>query len=94
MRSRSADGFDDGFEIDENTNPLDPASQPVIALTIYPAIEIEFATKAGERYQTQISTDLQGWTNLGNPFVGNGRPIARFIQAGETAGLVRVVLFS
>lgn len=92
LADTDGDGFDDKLEVDKGTNPLDPASLPVVQLSVYPAIEIEFPTKAGEVYQIQTTTDLVTWVNFGDPFTGTGQPYARFIAAREQASFLRAVI--
>jgi hypothetical protein len=66
------DGFSDSTEIYAGKNPLDKNDNPAALLNIYQAIEIEFFTLAGQRYQVQTSDDLKTWTNLGDPIEGTG----------------------
>lgn len=42
------------------------------AMSIYTAIEVEFETEIGRRYQIQISEDMNNWTNFELPIEGNG----------------------
>lgn len=92
LADTDGDGFDDKLEVDKGTDPLSPGSLPVVQLSVYPAIEIEFPTKAGESYQLEVSSNLQTWAPFGDVFVGTGQPYARFIAAREQASFLRAVI--
>jgi hypothetical protein len=87
------DGHDDGSEVASGSNPLDPKSVPeVIAMQVFPAIEVEIPTTAGIKYQLQTTTDFKAWVNFGESFLGNGQPHSRFVQAREAASFLRAVI--
>lgn len=86
------DGFDDKLEVDKGSSPVDANSQPVVVVEIFPAIEVVFPTKSGEKYQLQYTTDFKVWTNLGEIIQGTGQPVSRFVQARTEASFLRVAI--
>jgi hypothetical protein len=77
------DGFLDGEESRLGSNPLDPASQPVPVISIFPAVEIEFQSEPEKRYQIQTSTNLTSWSNSGGLISGTGGRLSQFLQSRE-----------
>ena len=51
-------------------------------VSIAPAVEIRFPTKAGKYYQLQAKDD-SGWSNVGFAIPGTGKPFARLATSGE-----------
>jgi len=48
------------------------------AVTVGDAIEVSFPTRTGYFYQIQRSDDMDTWTNIGEPVLGNGAVLSRF----------------
>ncbi|WP_309396906.1 hypothetical protein [Cerasicoccus maritimus] len=65
------DLFDDQQEVDFGSDPTDPDSLP-IEEEILVAVEYRFSTMVGYLYQVQFSDDLELWTDIGDPVVGDG----------------------
>ncbi len=57
-----------------------PEPKPDLALKIRTAVEVEFQTFPGGRYQIQSSFDLQNWENSGESIVGDGRKVHQFFS--------------
>lgn len=50
------------------------------AIEIEDAVELKFQTVLGYFYQLQVSTDhLETWTNLGEPILGDGKVLSKFV---------------
>lgn len=49
-------------------------------LTVHRAVEIEFSGQRGVYYQHEASSDLESWQAVGEPFRGQGRPVARSLR--------------
>jgi hypothetical protein len=86
------DGYSDKTEVLVGSDPNQGLSLPGVHTSAYPAVEIEFTTVEGIKYQLEISADLSTWRSVGEPFNGTGQIQSRFIQARETATFVRVVV--
>ena len=65
----------DGFAAVISSNAL--LSVSPLALTIYPAVEIEFPSEVGKKYQLQSSQDLINWKNIDGSIPGTGQLIQR-----------------
>lgn len=52
-------------------------------LYIYPAVELEFPTELGKKYQVEGSHDLRIWVPIGPPIDGTGQLIRQLIPARE-----------
>ena len=66
------DTFSDGEEIIAGTDPLNRNSSPGAKFRQYTAVEIEFDTKLGEKYQLQTLSAAGSWQSFGAPIVGDG----------------------
>ena len=75
------DQFSDATEIAATSNPLNPNSIPSNFINIYPAIEIEFFTAAGTRYQLEATSNLLNWLPVGDPIQGTGQIHRQFLSA-------------
>ena len=61
------------------------------AMAIYTAIEVEFETEIGRRYQIQISEDLLNWTDFESLIEGDGNQFRKLYSVkGTTRKLHRV----
>ena len=65
------DGYSDGIEVRMGGDPNKAAVLPPGALIVFPAVDIEFYTLAGVKYQLEISEDLKTWRSQGNILTGN-----------------------
>lgn len=79
------DGFPDKEEIDAGANPLDPLSTP--KLKIYHAVEIEFPTVNGTRYQVEQSSDAKLWNPFGDIIIGDGNLYSRLYSIKGTGAV-------
>jgi hypothetical protein len=52
-------------------------------LRIATAIEIDYVTEAGKSYMLQGSVDLQSWTDIGNPVLGNGQTVNQIFSTKD-----------
>ncbi len=77
------DGYSDGIETQFGSDPTSAASIPTGALTIYPAVDVEFATLIGVNYQLEVSSDLLNWQPHGAVLAGDGVRQNRLIRATE-----------
>ena len=75
------DLFSDAAEIAAASNPLDPNSIPPDHLNVFLAIEVEFFTAAGTRYQLESTSNLLTWVPVGEPIQGNGQIHRQFLSA-------------
>ena len=66
------DGFNDYAEVYNGHDPLVTTDFPAANLSVFTAIELEFATRAGSVYQIQASPDLATWTNFDSVILGDG----------------------
>ena len=66
------DGFKAGAEIASSHVAFNTNDYPALNLSIYTAIELEFITQTGGKYQLQASPDLNTWTNFDDPIEGDG----------------------
>ena len=58
-----------------------PAATPSpTALTISPAVELEFPTELGKTYQLQGAVNLTNWTDIGSKVYGHGRSVSRIFS--------------
>jgi hypothetical protein len=78
------DGYNDGLEVSLGTDPKSADSQPE-ALTIYSAVELEFATLTNRQYQLEFSTNLSSWTPYGSVFGGTDSVANQLISIKGTS---------
>lgn len=57
------------------------------AVTLGDAVEVKWPSRLGYFYQIQVSHDLETWTNVGEPILGDGTALSRFFarEPGKTA---------
>ncbi len=58
------------------------------------AATLRFETRAGKTYSLGTSLDLQHWTTLDKPFVGDGNQASMPVAMGSTNRFFRVLLSS
>lgn len=63
------------------------------SLSIQQAVELNFSTQHGVRYQLQIAPDATGpWNNQGETIVGDGSPVTKvFVSMGQARAFFRLV---
>jgi uncharacterized delta-60 repeat protein len=71
------DGFDDGFEVSTGFSPTSAASTPDALSSALPAVEFRFNAANGISYRIEASFDLQQWTTIETPAIGNGGVVRR-----------------
>ncbi len=84
------DSYSDGVEVKLGSDPNNPTSIPAGALTIHPAVDVEFYTLAGVNYQLEASTDLATWTPEGPVVAGNGGMQNHLVRVATTAKFWRL----
>jgi hypothetical protein len=76
------DGFNNKIEYLYGSRPRDATSVPDITVGIVRAVRVDFATHVGVRYQLQRADTADGpWTNVAEPFVGDGTSVRRYFDA-------------
>jgi len=58
--------------------PVAVPQRPVT--TVKDAVELSWPSALGYFYQTQMSTDMVNWTNVGDPILGDGGVISKFVS--------------
>ncbi len=79
------DSFSDGIEAQLGSDPNSPASVPARALVIHPAVDVEFYTLPGIKYQLEASADLLNWAAEGAVVTGNGGMQSHLVRVTEKA---------
>ncbi|MCX8497658.1 MAG: hypothetical protein ORN51_15870 [Akkermansiaceae bacterium] len=72
------DGFKDGFEVSTGFSPNLASSSPDSASTISSAVGFRFNAGLGMSYRIEDSSDLQNWSTLETPIIGEGGIVTRF----------------
>lgn len=72
------DGFKDGFEVSTGFNPNLASSSPDSTSSISPAVGFRFNAAFGISYRIEGSSDLQNWSTIETPIVGDGGVVTRF----------------
>ena len=67
----------DGFEVSTGFSPTSAASTPEALSAVLPAVEYRFNAALGVSYRIEASFDLQQWTTIESPIIGNGGTIRR-----------------
>jgi Bacterial TSP3 repeat len=84
------DGYSDGIEVARDGNPNDASVKPTGALVVFPAVDVEFYTLNGVKYQLEVSTDMTVWTAQGGVVVGNGASQNNLVRASKTTQFWRL----
>jgi hypothetical protein len=84
------DGYSDGIEVARDGNPKNPNITPTGALAIFPAVDVEFYTLTGVKYQLEVSTDMTQWTPQGGVVVGNGNNQNHLVRASKVTSFWRL----
>jgi hypothetical protein len=77
------DGYSDGIEVARDGNPNNRSVTPTGALAVFPAVDVEFYTLNGVKYQLEVSTDMAVWTTQGGVVVGNGGSQNHLVRASK-----------
>jgi hypothetical protein len=84
------DGYSDGIEVARDGNPNNRSVTPTGALAVFPAVDVEFYTVNGVKYQLEVSTDMVQWTAQGGVVVGNGGSQNHLVRAGKATQFWRL----
>ncbi len=84
------DGYSDGIEVARDGNPNNRSVTPTGALAVFPAVDVEFYTLNGVRYQLEVSTDMAVWTAQGGVVVGNGGSQNHLVRASKATQFWRL----
>ena len=84
------DGYSDGIEVARDGNPNNASVKPTGALVVFPAVDVEFYTLNGVKYQLEVSTDMTVWTAQGGVVVGNGASQNNLVRARNTTQFWRL----
>ena len=84
------DGYSDGIEVARDGNPNNASVKPTGALVVFPAVDVEFYTLNGVKYQLEVSTDMTVWTAQGGVVVGNGASQNNLVRASKTTQFWRL----
>ena len=86
------DGFNDGFEIENHSDPTTDDESPEGEPVLIPAedaggmspdmIEFRFNAADGVSYRIEVSTDLTQWEVLESGVIGTGQEITRVYESG------------
>ncbi len=85
-----ADGYSDGIEVARDGNPNNRSVTPTGALAVFPAVDVEFYTLNGVKYQLEVSTDMAVWTAQGGVVVGNGGSQNHLVRASKATQFWRL----
>ncbi len=84
------DGYSDGVEVARDGNPNNRSVTPTGALAVFPAVDVEFYTLNGVKYQLEVSTDMAVWTAQGGVVVGNGGSQNHLVRASKATQFWRL----
>ena len=84
------DGYSDGIEVARDGNPNNRSATPTGALAVFPAVDVEFYTLNGVKYQLEVSTDMVQWTAQGGVVVGNGGSQNHLVRASRATQFWRL----
>jgi len=84
------DGYSDGIEVARDGNPNNRSVTPTGALAVFPAVDVEFYTLNGVKYQLEVSTDMAVWTAQGGVVVGTGSSQNHLVRASKATQFWRL----
>ncbi len=84
------DGYSDGIEVARDGNPNNRSITPTGALAVFPAVDVEFYTLNGVKYQLEVSTDMATWTAQGGVVVGTGGNQNHLVRASKATQFWRL----
>jgi hypothetical protein len=85
-----SDGYSDGVEVAGEGNPNNRSVIPNGALAVFPAVDVEFLTVNGVRYQLEMSIDMIQWTSQGGVVIGNGTKQNHLVRANKATSFWRL----
>jgi len=94
QKDSDGDGINDLAELQAGSDPLNAQDMPGFVVKIYSAVEVEFASQVGKKYQVQTVSDMTStWLNLGAVTNGTGNNISMAVstRVGGGQGYFRVV---
>jgi hypothetical protein len=76
-----------------NEVPAVIPERPTVSLS--EAVEVRWPSRLGYFYQIQFSEDMQTWTDVGDPILGDGTDLSRFFtrQVGKTFYRIEIANF-
>ena len=84
------DVHSDGIEVTPDGNPNNGSVTPTGALAVFPAVDVEFYTLNGVKYQLEVSTDMVDWTAQGGVVVGTGGSQNHLVRASKATQFWRL----
>jgi hypothetical protein len=84
------DGYSDGIEVVRNGHLNNPNIKPTGVLTVFPAVDVEFYTLNGIKYQLESSDDMIKWTAQGSVVVGNGGSQNQLVRVSKATSFWRL----
>ena len=84
------DGYSDGIEVARDGNPNNRSVTPTGALAVFPAVDVEFYTLNGVKYQLEVSTDMASWSAQGGVVVGTGGNQNHLVRASKATQFWRL----
>ena len=84
------DGYSDGIEVVRNGQLNNPNIKPTGVLTVFPAVDVEFYTLNGIKYQLESSDDMIKWTAQGSVVVGNGGSQNQLVRVSKATSFWRL----
>lgn len=84
------DGYSDGIEVARDGNPNNRSVTPTGALAVFPAVDVEFYTLNGIKYQLEVSTDMVVWTTQGGVVHGTGGNQNHLVRASKVTQFWRL----
>ena len=84
------DGYSDGIEVALDGNPTNASIAPTGALAIFRAVDVEFHTLNGVKYQLENSSDMVNWNPQGTVVTGNGGRQNHLVRAALASNFWRL----
>jgi hypothetical protein len=84
------DGYSDGIEVARDGNPNNRSVTPTGALAVFPAVDVEFYTLNGVKYQLEVSNDMVSWSAQGGVVVGTGGNQNHLVRASKATQFWRL----
>ena len=84
------DGYSDGIEVARDGNPNNRSVSPTGALAVFPAVDVEFYTLNGVKYQLEVSIDMVSWSAQGGVVVGTGGSQNHLVRASKATQFWRL----
>jgi len=84
------DGYSDGVEVAKAGDPNNRNLIPSGAMTIFPAVDLEFDSIQGVKYQMEVTVDMIQWRPQGEPVTGNGAKHHQWVRATNATSFWRL----